>query len=100
MRDAKEVLDLRPDGWTASPFFDVAKLAEEVGEVAECMIKSAKTKEDLGEELSDTMLVIAMIAVREGINLNEVYPKKRVKGIKKLLDRFHNGAYPSHVRRG
>lgn len=98
MLDAKEVLDLRPDGWTKSPFFDVAKLAEEVGEVAEAMIKSTKTKEDLGEELSDVLVVAAMIAVREGIDLNEVYPKKRIKGVQKLLNRFHNRAYPGRKR--
>ena len=95
MKDAKEVLDLRPDGWTKDPLFEMVKLAEEVGEVAECMAKSAKTKEDLGEELSDVMVVVAMIALKAGIDLNDAYPKKRVKGIQKMLDRFHNGVYPS-----
>lgn len=96
---AKEVLDLRPDGWTKDPLFDLAKLTEEAGEVAECMTKSAKTKEDLGEELSDVILVAAIIALRAGIDLNEAFPKKRAKGIQKLLKRFHNGVYPSHVER-
>jgi NTP pyrophosphatase (non-canonical NTP hydrolase) len=92
---AKEVLDLRPDGWTKDPLFDLAKLVEEVGEVAECMVKSAKTKEDLGEELSDVIVVAAIIALRAGIDLNEAFPRKRKKGVQKLLDRFHNGVYPS-----
>lgn len=95
MRDAKEVLDLRPNGWTHSPLFDLAKLTEETGEVAECMVKSRKTKEDLGEELSDVLVVVGIIALRAGIDLNEAYPKKRVKSIKKLVNRFHNGDYPS-----
>ena len=98
--DAKEVLDLRPDGWTKDILFDMVKLAEEVGEVAECVAKSTKTKGDLGEELSDVIVVVGMIALKAGIDLNEAYPKKRVKGVQKLLDRFHNGAYPSHVKRG
>ena len=98
--DAKEVFDLRPDGWTKDILFDMVKLAEEVGEVAECIAKSAKTKEDLGEELSDVIVVVGMIALKAGIDLNEAYPKKRVKGVQKLLDRFHSGTYPSHVKRG
>ena len=99
-RDSKEILDLRPDGWTKDPLFDMVKLAEEVGEVAECMAKSNKTVEDLGEELSDVIVVVGIIALRAGIDLNEAYPKKRIKGVKKLLRRFHNGTYPSHVERG
>jgi NTP pyrophosphatase (non-canonical NTP hydrolase) len=97
---AKEVLDLRPDGWTKDPLFDLAKLTEEAGEVAQCMVKSSKTKEDLGEELSDVLVVVGMIALRAGIDLNEAFPKKRAKGVQKLLKRFHNGAYPPHVKRG
>lgn len=94
-RDAKELLDLRPDGWTCSNLRDMVKLAEETGEVAECMVKSRKTKEDLGEELSDVMVVVGTIALRAGIDLNEAHPKKQVKRVKKLVDRFHNGDCPS-----
>ena len=93
--DAKEILDLSPDGWTRDILFDLAKLTEETGEVAECLVKSHKTKEDLGEELSDVIVVAVVIALKAGIDLNEAYPKKRVKGIQKLLTRFHNGDYPS-----
>ena len=93
-QDAKELLDLRPDGWTQSLLHDLAKLTEEVGEVAECMVKSRKTKEDLGEELSDVMVVVGVIALRAGLDLNEVHPKKQKKRVKKLLNRFHNGLYP------
>ena len=98
--DAKEILDLRPDGWIRDPLFDMVKLAEETGEVAECFAKSAKTKEDLGEELSDVIVVVGVIALRAGIDLNEAHPKKQAKRVEKLLKRFHNGAYPSHVERG
>ena len=93
-RDAKELLDLRPDGWTKSLLHDLAKLTEEVGEVAECMVKSRKTKEDLGEELSDVMVVVGVIALRAGVALNDVCPKKQAKRVQKLLDRFHGGSYP------
>lgn len=95
LRDSKELLDLRPDGWTCDPLRDVVKLAEETGEVAECMVKSRKTKDDLGEELSDVMVVVGVIALRAGIDLNEVCPKKQAKRVDKLVKRFHNGAYPS-----
>ncbi len=93
-RDAKELCDLRPDGWTCDPLRDVVKLAEETGEVAECVVKSRKTKEDLGEELSDVMIVVAVIALRAGIDLNDVCPRKQVKRVRKLVKRFHNGIYP------
>lgn len=93
--DAKELLDLCPDGWTRSPLFDLAKLTEETGEVAECMVKSRKTKEDLGEELSDVMAVVGVIALKAGIDLNEAYPKKRTKWVTKLVNQFHRGTYPS-----
>jgi NTP pyrophosphatase (non-canonical NTP hydrolase) len=94
-RDAKELLDLRPDGWTKHPLHDLGKLTEETGEVAECMVKSHKTKKDLGEELSDVIIVAATIALRAGIDLNDAHPKKQVTRVEKLLKRFHNGAYPS-----
>ncbi|KKM98436.1 hypothetical protein LCGC14_1157870 [marine sediment metagenome] len=90
-RDAKELLNLRPDGWTCHFFHDMVKLAEETGEVAECMVKSHKTKEDLGEELSDVMVVVAVIALRAGIDLNDAHPKKQAKRVQKLLKRFHSG---------
>ncbi len=95
MLDAKELTDLRPDGWTCSPLHDMVKLAEETGEVSACMVKSRKTKEDLGEELSDVMVVVGVIALRAGIDLNDAHPKKQAKRVEKLLERFHNGVRPS-----
>jgi NTP pyrophosphatase (non-canonical NTP hydrolase) len=96
--DAGVLLDLRPDGWTKTPLHDMAKLAEEVGEVAECMVKSIKTKEDLSEELSDVLIVVAVIALRAGIDLNKACPAKQVARIQKLLDRFHNGKMPDSIK--
>lgn len=93
--DAKELLDLRPDGWTVSKLHDAVKLAEETGEVAECMTKSKKTLEDLGEELSDVMAVCAVISLRAGIDLSDACRKKQVKRVQKLVDRFHSGTYPA-----
>jgi len=94
LRDAKELLDLRPDGYTVHPFHSMVKLSEEVGEVAECMVKSHKTKEDLAEELSDVMIVVAVIALLNEIDLNEACVKKQEKRVQKLLKRFHGGSYP------
>jgi NTP pyrophosphatase (non-canonical NTP hydrolase) len=96
--DARVLRDLRPDGNTVHPLHDLAKLTEEVGEVAECLVKSIKTKEDLGEELSDVLIVIATIALREEIDLNKVCVKKQQKRIQKLVDRFHEGRMPLDTR--
>ncbi len=98
--DAKELMDLRPEGWTCAPLRDIAKLAEETGEVAECMVKTRKTTEDLADELSDVMIVVATIALRAGINLNEACPKKQANRVARILKRFHDGNYPSSVKRG
>ena len=94
-KDAEELLDLRPDGWTREKSFDMVKLAEETGEVAECFAKSRKTKEDLGDELSDVMIVCAVIARRAGLDLDDICVKKQVKRVRKLVKRFHNGTYPA-----
>lgn len=93
--DAKETLDLRPDGWTKSILHDMAKLSEETGEVAECLVKSRKTLEDLGDELSDVMVVCAVLALRKNIDLEEACKRKQAKRVNKLLKRFHNGTCPS-----
>ena len=82
--DAKEILDFFSDGWDRDLLFDMAKLAEEVGEVAECMAKSIKTKEDLGEELSDVMVVVAIIALKAGIDLNDACRNKQKKRMRKF----------------
>jgi NTP pyrophosphatase (non-canonical NTP hydrolase) len=94
-RDAEELLSLRPDGYTSHPLHTLAKLTEEVGEVAECLVKSHKTKEDLGEELSDVMIVVAVLAVLNDIDLNDVCVKKQIKRVNKIVKRFHNGVYPN-----
>ncbi len=94
VRDAEEILNLRPDGWTRDRSFDMLKLAEETGEVAECFTKSRKTKEDLGEEISDVMIVCAVLARRAGLDLADICTRKQMKRVIKLVDRFHNGTYP------
>ena len=92
--NAREILNLRPDGWDKSFEWDVAKLLEECGEVAEAVVKSKKTKEDLGEEISDAINVLATIALRHGIDFPEAQRLKHAKRVQKLLNRFHNGEYP------
>jgi NTP pyrophosphatase (non-canonical NTP hydrolase) len=91
---AMEILNLRPDGWTKPHLHDLAKLFEEGGEVAECMVKSKKTKEDLGDELSDVLTVIAVIAIRNNIDMRDAHRRKQAERVQKLVNRFHNGVYP------
>lgn len=91
---SRELLDLTPDGWTRSIYFDLSKLTEEIGEVAECLNKSKKTKEDLGDELADVIGVVMVIALKSGIDMNEAIIKKQEKRVAKLLARFHDGKYP------
>ena len=93
-QDAGQLLDLRPDGRSRDIHFDLGKLTEEVGEVAECLNKSRKTKEDLAEELSDVLVVVGVLALKSGIDLEETCPKKQVKRVNKLVNRFHGGVYP------
>jgi len=91
---AEDLLDLTLNGWQRDILFDLGKLTEECGEVAECLTKSAKTKEDLAEELSDVMIVCAVIAVKAGIDLNKANLMKQSKRIDKLVQRFHEGMLP------
>lgn len=95
-----DLLDLTPDGWERSLYFDLSKLAEECGEVAACLNKTALTDEDLADELADVLAVCAVIALKKNINLTEAMRNKQEKRIQKLLNRFHGGSYPSaKVRR-
>lgn len=91
---SRELLDLTPDGWNRSIYFDLSKLAEEVGETAECLNKTKKTKEELGHELADVIGVVMIIALKTGIDMNEVIPIKQEKRVAKLLNRFHDGKHP------
>ena len=91
---SREILELRPDGWIKTIYFDLSKLAEECGEVAECLNKSKKTKKDLGDELSDVINVCFMIALKSGIDLNEAILSKQVERVDKLLARYHEGVHP------
>lgn len=91
---AIEILNLRPDGWDKPKLHDLAKLFEEGGEVAECMVKTSKTKEDLGDELSDVLTVIAVIAIRNGIDMQIAHPSKQRERVQKLVNRFYGGVYP------
>ncbi len=97
---AADLLDLTPDGWERTIYFDLSKLAEECGEVANCLNKSQMTDEDLADELADVLAVCAVIALKRNINLTEAVSNKQEKRIKKLLKRFHGGSYPrTKVRR-
>jgi len=98
---AKDVLDLTDDGWNRTIYYDISKLLEEAGETAECLTKQSAYPgkkeyklEDLGDELSDVIIVCFIIAEKKGIGLDEAISRKQKKRIKKLLDRFHGGNYP------
>lgn len=94
LSQAAELLNLTPDGWNRSIYFDQSKLSEEVGEVAECLNKSKKTDEDLAEELSDVITVCCIIALKKNIDLESAIINKQEKRIRKLLKRYHNGKLP------
>jgi len=89
-KQAEELLDLTENGWVRDIHFDMSKLAEECGEVAESLNKSRKTNEDLAEELADVMVVIAIIALKKDIDLEKAIINKQVKRVDKLLKRFHD----------
>lgn len=82
---SEEILDLTLDGWERTIHFDLSKLAEEVGEVAECLNKSKKTDVDLGEELSDVIAVVGVIALKRNIDLEQAIISKQEKRVEKLL---------------
>lgn len=91
---AADLLDLTPDGWDRTIYFDLSKLAEEVGEVAEALNKSDRTDEDLADELADVIAVVNVIALKKKIDLNKAIINKQKKRLKKLLKRFHRGTWP------
>jgi len=93
-RMSKELLDLTLDGWERSIFFDASKLLEECGEVAECLNKTSKTSEDLGDELADVIAVCFVIALKKGIDMDTAILRKQEERVKKLVKRFHGGTYP------
>lgn len=95
---SEEILDLTPDGWDRTIHFDLSKLAEEVGEVAECLNKSKKTDKDLAEELSDVIAVVGVIALKKNINLEQAIVSKQEKRVEKLLKRHHSGRLPPRLR--
>lgn len=86
---AAKLLDLTDNGWKRSIYFDLSKLAEETGEVAECLNKSKCTDQDLGDELADVMTVIAIISLKKGIDLDKALARKHDRQIRKLLKRHY-----------
>ncbi len=94
MEMSEDLLDITLTGWERTIYYDGTKLAEECGEVAECLAKATKTDKDLGEELSDVIAVCCIIALKKNINLNQAIIDKQIKRITKLLNKHHNGLYP------
>lgn len=91
---AADILDLTPDGWDRTIYFDLSKLTEEVGEVAEALNKSSMTDEDLGDELADVIKCVHIIALKRKINLKEALVRKQKNRIQRLVRRFHNNQRP------
>jgi NTP pyrophosphatase (non-canonical NTP hydrolase) len=88
---AAKLLDLTDNGWERSIYFDLSKLTEECGEVAECLNKSKFSDEDLADELSDVITVVAIIALKKNINLEKALLRKQGLQIQKLIARFNGG---------
>lgn len=95
---AADLLDLTDNGWERDIYFHMSKLAEECGEVADTLNKSKKTDDDLGQELSDVIIVCAILALKRKIDLNQAIINKQEKRVTKLSKRFHNGKLPLHPR--
>jgi NTP pyrophosphatase (non-canonical NTP hydrolase) len=53
--------------------------------------KTAKTDEDLAGELADVMIVVAIIALKKDIDLDQALVSKHGKRVEKALARFHSG---------
>ena len=96
--DTKELLDLQ-SGWERPILWDLGKLCEESGEVAECLVKSTKSKEDLGDELDDLLTVIAVIAMKSNISMKEAHARKQPARIEKALKKYHGGVYPKRSKK-
>lgn len=94
---AKEFLDLTPDGWERSIYFDVSKLFEEGGELAEALNKTSRSIEDAEDEFADAICCLFVIALKKGFNPEVAILRKHEKRIKKVLKRFHGGVYPEKV---
>jgi NTP pyrophosphatase (non-canonical NTP hydrolase) len=91
-----DLLDLVPDGWKRDVFRDVAKLAEETGEVAQAVIKNTSyTDADIAEELSDVIAVCCVIALRKGIDLEQACVDKHKKRIEKRINWSFGGERPA-----
>lgn len=94
MNMSADILDLTPDGWERPIWFDMSKLAEEIGEIAETLNKTSKTKVDTGHEISDALAVLCVIALKMNIDLDEASKEKQKERIQKLLRKFHEGKVP------
>ncbi len=89
-----QVYSLIPDGNSRSIYFDISKLAEECGEVAQAFNKSKYTKKDKAEELSDVIGCCIRLAEREGIDLEKAFVKKHNKRRKRFIEKWHGGIDP------
>jgi NTP pyrophosphatase (non-canonical NTP hydrolase) len=66
----------RVDAWIGQfeegywpPLANLARLTEEVGELARLTKKAGEEDQDLGEELADVLFVLLVIANQQGIDL-------------------------------
>lgn len=91
---AKDLLDVIPDGWRRNLKDDLAKLTEEVGEVAGAINKNSKTKVDLAHELSDVISVCFVMAIRAGIDLDFYHKEKQKERLQKRFDWYYKGKAP------
>ena len=77
---------------------NMAKLSEEVGEVARIIArrygeqseKESDKSKDLGEELADVLFVTVCLANQTGVDLQAAFDRRMDKKTKRDHDRHHN----------
>ena len=79
----------------STPQAQFLKLAEELGEVAECIAKGL-SQDELKKELGDMLVVITIIAEQHGLSTNECATAAYEK-IKHRKGRMQNGVFIREV---
>lgn len=77
--------------WGSSPQAQFCKLAEELGEVAECISKNLPV-DDLEKEIGDMIVVLTILAGQKGLTLEGCAEKAYLK-IKDRKGRMVNGVF-------
>ena len=79
----------------STPQAQFIKLAEELGEVAECIAKGL-SQDELKKELGDMLVVVTILAEQQGLSTNECATAAYEK-IKNRKGRMQNGVFIREV---